>query len=66
MSLLTYGIIGDRLSDLVAELREFDEVSNPDIHRVILNLSQIREDCDRRSLAILIPREDVPFPGLEG
>lgn len=49
--LLTYGMIGDRLSDLVAELREFDEVSNPAIQRVISNLDAIREDCDKRSLA---------------
>jgi hypothetical protein len=66
MSLLTYGIIGDRLSDLVAELREFDELSNPTIAATIFTLNAIREECDRKSMSVLIPREDVPFPGLEG
>jgi hypothetical protein len=51
MSLLTYGMIGDRLSDLVADLRDFDELSNPAIARVVLDLNAIREDCDKRSLA---------------
>ena len=46
MSLLTYGMIGDRLSDLVAELREFDELSNPAIAATIFTLNAIREECD--------------------
>lgn len=54
MSLLTYGMIGDRLSDLVAELREFDELSNPDIERVISNLNAIREECDLRVMEAIL------------
>ena len=48
VTVLTYGMIGDRLSDLVHELSDFDKVSNPDVQRIIMNLDAIREECDRR------------------
>jgi hypothetical protein len=59
MSLLTYGMIGDRLSDFVADLKEFTEFSNPDIGRVILNLGAIREECDRRVGEALLREQDT-------
>ena len=60
MSLLTYGMIGDRLSDLVAELREFDELSNPAIAATIFTLNAIREECDRKvGGALMAARTDM-------
>ena len=55
--MLTYGMIGDRLSDLVDELMELnldspDDTSDPynksSIARVIGGLETVRIECDRK------------------
>ncbi len=55
---LTYGMIADRLSDLVAELTEYNSEMT-DFHkaselaRVIGELDNVRERCDRISINYL-------------
>lgn len=46
---VTFGMIADRLSDLVAELRDIG-VDSPGIANVVETLDSIREGCDCRSV----------------
>lgn len=48
--MLTYGMVGDRLSDLVAELREIG-AGDEALENVVTMLDTIRALCDFRSLA---------------
>jgi len=54
---LTYGMIGDRLSDLVAELHELNDdpdkryycPANDELELVVTQLDAIRVECDAMS-----------------
>ena len=46
---VTFGMVADRLSDLVAELREIG-VDSPGVANVVETLDGIREGCDYRSV----------------
>lgn len=55
--MLTYGMIADRLSDLVSEITEYNEEEGPatlrernNLSHVIDQIDQIREECDRISM----------------
>jgi hypothetical protein len=54
---LTYGMIGDRLSDLVAELIELSLIDTDwsstflEVKTVIDSLDSIRAECDAKSLS---------------
>ena len=55
---LTYGMIGDRLSDLVAELREINEAGTItpkqlEISHLVAALDSIRAACDALAMAVL-------------
>ena len=46
---VTFGMVADRLSDLVAELREIG-VDSPEVANVVELLDAVREGCDYRSV----------------
>lgn len=48
--MITYGMVGDRLSDLVAELREIGS-GDEALENVVTMLDTIRALCDFRSVA---------------
>jgi hypothetical protein len=55
--MLTYGMIADRLSDLVAELEEYNNEKGPatlrersNLSHVIDQIAVIRQECDRISV----------------
>ena len=55
---LTYGMIGDRLSDLVTELREINEAGTItpkqlEISHLVAALDSIRAACDALAMAVL-------------
>ena len=57
MMALTYGMVADRLSDLVSELEEFNnEIEDyhkaSELARVIGLLDSARQFCDERSMLI--------------
>lgn len=47
--MLTYGMVGDRLSDLVAELREMGS-NDETLENVVTMLDTIRALCDFRNM----------------